>query len=52
VGGPVEASNAARVDWVALGWVPGLIGAGQIWNAGTLEALMRLLTFDGPVVSH
>jgi 8-oxo-dGDP phosphatase len=48
-GAAVGGSDAARMDWVPLGSVTGLIGAGEIWHAGTLVALLRLLTMDGPV---
>jgi hypothetical protein len=27
----------------------GLVDEGEIWHAGTLVALLRLLTMDGPV---
>jgi hypothetical protein len=37
------------VEWIPLGSVPGLIASGEIWHAGTLVALLRLLTMDGPV---
>lgn len=52
VGSPVQAGNVARQEWVSLGLVPGLIGAGQIWHAATLVALLRLLTMDGQAASH
>ena len=52
VGNPVEASEVARLEWVPLGPVSGLIAAGEIWNAGTLVGLLRLLTMDGPAVSR
>ena len=47
VGEGAAASGAARVEWVPLGSVPGLIAEEQIWDAGTLVALLRLLTLDG-----
>ena len=31
------------MEWVPLASVPGLIAAGEIWNSGTLVALLRLL---------
>ena len=31
------------MEWVPLASVPGLIDAGEIWNSGSLVALMRLL---------
>ena len=49
VGEPAEVS---RVEWVPLRSVPALIGEGQIWNAGSLVALLRLLTMDGPAAAH
>jgi hypothetical protein len=52
VGDPAEASEVARLEWVLLGSVSGLIAAGEVWNAGTLVGLLRLLTMDGPAVSH
>ncbi|HEX9536684.1 MAG TPA: NUDIX hydrolase [Streptosporangiaceae bacterium] len=52
VGDPAEASEVARLEWVPLGPVSGLIAAGEIWNAGTLVGLLRLLTMDGPAVSR
>lgn len=52
VGDPAEASEVARLDWVLLGSVSGLIAAGEIWNAGTLVGLLRVLTMDGPAVSR
>lgn len=51
-GEPTTAGSVARVEWVPLGPVPGLIAEGQIWHAGTLVALLRLLTLDGLSVSH
>jgi 8-oxo-dGTP pyrophosphatase MutT (NUDIX family) len=46
IGGPAEVNEADRMEWVPLAAVPGLIAAGEIWNAGTLVALMRLLMND------
>ena len=51
-GGPTVTSEFGRADWVPLGSIPGLIAAGEIWNAGSLVALLRLLTVDGQGVSH
>ena len=45
-------ARLARAEWVPLGSVPGLIAAGEVWNAGSLVALLRLLTMDGQAVSH
>jgi len=50
--GEAVASDVKQAEWVALGSVPGLIAEGEIWNAGTLVALMRLLTAGGLAVSH
>ena len=44
--------EVARAEWVPLGSVPGLIAAGEVWNGGSLVALLRLLTMDGQAVSH
>ena len=35
------------MEWVPLSSVPGLIEAGEIWNSGSLVALMRLLMPEG-----
>jgi hypothetical protein len=50
-GEPVAVSNVAGVEWIALGSVPELIAAGEIWHAGTLVGLLRLLTAGGQAVS-
>jgi hypothetical protein len=42
-GEPTETTEIERMEWVSLASVPGLIDAGEIWNAGSLVALMRLL---------
>lgn len=47
IGEPTDLSESERADWVPLASVPELISAGQIWGAGTLVALLRLLTVDG-----
>jgi ADP-ribose pyrophosphatase YjhB (NUDIX family) len=52
VGEPTVISGVGRAEWVPLESVPGLIAAGEIWNAGSLVALLRLLTMDGQAVSH
>ena len=46
IGEPTEGNEIERMEWVPLASVPGLITAGEIWNAGSLVALMRLLTPD------
>lgn len=50
-GEPVEVSNVAAVEWIALGSIPELIAAGEIWHGGTLVGLLRLLTTNGRAVS-
>jgi hypothetical protein len=40
---PVEANEVERMEWVPLASVPALVSAGEIWNSGTLVALLRLL---------
>jgi 8-oxo-dGTP pyrophosphatase MutT (NUDIX family) len=47
IGEPTEVNEAARVEWVPLDSVPGLIVAGDIWNAGSLAALLRFFMKDG-----
>jgi 8-oxo-dGDP phosphatase len=42
-GEPEDVSEADRIEWVPLADVPGLIATGEIWNAGTLVALLGLL---------
>lgn len=51
VGEPV-AGEVGRPEWVPMGSVPGLIAAAEVWNAGSLVALLRLLTMNGQAVSH
>jgi 8-oxo-dGTP pyrophosphatase MutT (NUDIX family) len=43
LGDPTDLSEAARVEWVPLESVPQMIEAGEIWSAGTLVALSRVL---------
>jgi ADP-ribose pyrophosphatase YjhB (NUDIX family) len=52
VGEPTVSGEAGRAEWVPLESVPGLIDAGEVWNAGSLVALLRLLTMDGQAASH
>jgi 8-oxo-dGDP phosphatase len=52
VGEPTVTGEFGWAEWVPLGSVPGLVAAGEIWNAGSLVALLRLLTMDGQAVSH
>ena len=47
VGEPTETTEVERMEWVPLASVPGLISGGEIWNAGTLVALLRLLMPQG-----
>jgi 8-oxo-dGTP pyrophosphatase MutT (NUDIX family) len=42
-GEPTDTSEVARIEWVPLKSVPRMITAGEIWNAGSLVALMRFL---------
>ncbi|MFF2571090.1 NUDIX hydrolase [Streptomyces sp. NPDC058084] len=43
VGEPTEKNEAARLEWIPLDDVLGLIAAGKIRNSGTLVALLYLL---------
>jgi hypothetical protein len=52
IGEPVMADEVGRAEWMPLGSVPGLIAVGEVWNGGSLVALLRLLTMDGQAVSH
>ena len=47
IGEPTEVNEAARVEWVPLASVPQMITAGDIWNAGSLVALLRFLMDGG-----
>ena len=42
-GEPTEQNEFERMEWVPLASVPGLIKAGEIWNAASLVTLLRLL---------
>jgi 8-oxo-dGDP phosphatase len=46
VGEPTALSEAARLEWVPLASVPALIDAADIWDAGSLVALSRVLMKD------
>ena len=46
VGEPTEVNEAIRIEWVPLASIPGMIAAGEIWNAGSLVALLRFLMKD------
>ncbi len=52
MGEPTVSSEVGRAEWVPLASVPGLIGAGEVWNGGSSVALLRLLTMDGHAISH
>ncbi len=52
VGEPTVTGEVGRAEWVPLGSVPGLIASGEVWNAGSLVALLWLLTMDGQAVAH
>jgi hypothetical protein len=47
IGEPTDVHEAARIEWVPLAWVAGMITAGDIWNAGSLTALLRFLMGNG-----
>jgi 8-oxo-dGTP pyrophosphatase MutT (NUDIX family) len=46
-GEPTEVNEVDRMEWVPLSSVTGLIKSGDVWNSGTLVALMGLLTLGG-----
>jgi hypothetical protein len=52
IGEPTEVNEIAGVEWVPLSAIPRLISDGQIWNAGSLVALLRLLTMDSQDVTQ
>jgi len=43
VGEPTDVSEVARMEWVPLASVPGLVAEGKIWSAGTLVGLLQLI---------
>ena len=43
IGEPTDPAEAARVEWVPLASVPGLLAAGEIWSAASVAALPLLL---------
>lgn len=43
VGEPTEVTESARLQWIPLSSVQNLIAKGEIWNSGTLIALMHVL---------
>jgi 8-oxo-dGTP pyrophosphatase MutT (NUDIX family) len=44
---PTEVNEVERMEWVPLSSVRSLIKSGDVWNSGTLVALMGLLSLDG-----
>ena len=46
IGEPAEVNEAVRIEWVPLASIPRMIAAGDIWNAGSLVALLRFLMKD------
>lgn len=38
-----DGGEVPRMEWVPLPSVPGLIAGGEIWDAGSLVALMRFM---------
>lgn len=53
VGDPTETTEAARIEWVPLSSVLGMIARGEIWNSGTLVALLHVLaTWGAPGASQ
>jgi 8-oxo-dGTP pyrophosphatase MutT (NUDIX family) len=40
---PTDVSEVARMEWVPLASVPGLVAEGKIWSAGTLVGLLQLI---------
>jgi 8-oxo-dGTP pyrophosphatase MutT (NUDIX family) len=47
VGEAVAVSNVARAEWFSLNLITELVATGDIWDGGTLVALLRLLSMDG-----
>jgi hypothetical protein len=43
IGDPTGADDITRMEWVPLASVSGLIASGEIWDAGSLVGLLRLL---------
>jgi len=43
VGEPTEVTEAQRLEWVPLARIPELIARGEIWNSGTLVAVLHVL---------
>lgn len=47
IGAPTEHVEAQRTDWVPLAQIPGLIARQEIWNSGSLVAMLHLLWSQG-----
>lgn len=47
IGDPTDTGEVAQIEWVPLKSVPEMIAVGEIWNSGSLVALMRLLMRGG-----
>ena len=43
VGDPVSSEAIQRAEWVSLESVPGMIAAGELWNAGSVVGLLQVL---------
>jgi hypothetical protein len=43
IGEPTDPAESARVEWVPLASVPGLLAAGEVWSAASVAALPLLL---------
>ena len=46
VGEPTDVDEVARMEWVPLASIPGLVAEGKIWSAGTLVGLLQLIAQD------
>jgi 8-oxo-dGDP phosphatase len=47
IGEPTEVYEGTRLEWVPLASVSELVAADEIWDAGSLVAVLRLLTKGG-----
>jgi 8-oxo-dGDP phosphatase len=47
IGEPTEVNEITRMEWIPLESVPELIGGGEIWDSGSLVALLRMLMKNG-----
>jgi len=43
IGEPTELTEAQRLQWIPLAEIPKLIARGEIWNSGTLVAVLHVL---------